>query len=305
MTTVNVAEALHRAAATLGAAGVARPRLDARLLLAHVLEIGPEGVLASPERPVDRDSLKRLAGLTARRARREPVARIVGTREFWSLPLRITPDTLDPRPDSETVVETALSALAAAGVAGWRPIRLLDLGTGSGCLLLALLHELPNARGLGVDIDEQACATAAANAASLGLGRRAWFAAGDWGRGLGGGFDLIVANPPYVPDDCIDGLQPEVARYEPRRALAGGADGLDCYRALAPDLARLLAPDGLGVVELGAGQAGAVMELFAAAGLQGLGAGRDLAGIERCVILRKAPATEKLKKSVGLLRRRV
>ncbi len=303
MTTANVAEALHRAAATLGAAGVARPRLDARLLLAHVLRIGPEGVIAEPERPVDPAALKRLARLTARRARREPVARILGTREFWSLPFKLTPDTLDPRPDSETVVESALAALAAAGVS--RPLRLLDLGTGTGCLLLALLHELPNARGLGVDIDAKACAAAAANAASLGLERRAWFAAGDWGRATGGAFNLIVANPPYVPDGCIDALQPEVARYEPRRALAGGADGLDCYRALAPDLARLLAPDGLGVVEIGAGQAGAVMELFAAAGLEGLGAGRDLAGIERCVVLSKSTATEKLKKSVGLLCRRV
>jgi len=275
------------------------------LLLAQVLAIRPEKVIAEPERPVDPDSLQRLARLTARRARREPVARIVGAREFWSLPFRVTPHTLDPRPDSESLVETALASLAAAGVARWRPLRLLDLGTGTGCLLLALLHELPNARGLGIDIDPRACAAAAANAESLGLDRRARFVAGDWGRGLGGGFDLIVANPPYVPDACIDRLQPEVARYEPRRALAGGADGLNCYRALAPDLARLMAPNGLAVVELGAGQTAAVVELFAAAGLQRLGSGRDLAGIERCVVLRKAPAPEKSKKSVGIWRRPV
>ena len=178
-----VAEALNQAAAALSLAGVEQPRLDARLLLAHALGIGPERAQGQPERRLHADALRRLEGLTARRARREPVARLIGRREFWSLSLRVTPDTLDPRPDSETVVEAALAALDAAGLDRGREFRLLDLGTGTGCLLLALLRELPNAHGIGVDIEPGACATAAANAESLGLGRRAGFVTGDWGRG--------------------------------------------------------------------------------------------------------------------------
>jgi release factor glutamine methyltransferase len=181
------------------------------------------------------------------------VARLTGVREFWSLPFRVTPDTLEPRPDSETVVEAALAALDAAGVPRQRPLGLLDLGTGTGCLLLALLRELPAAWGLGVDISPGACAAAAANARSLGLARRARFRPGDWGRGLDGGFDLVVANPPYVSDGEIATLQPEVALHEPRSALAGGPDGLAGHRALAPHVARLLGDGGVAVVEFGAG----------------------------------------------------
>ncbi|MFQ5954775.1 MAG: peptide chain release factor N(5)-glutamine methyltransferase [Kiloniellales bacterium] len=282
---VTVAGALRDAAGTLGAAGVERPRLDARLLLAHALGIHPERLIGQPDAAVPATAVERIHELTARRARRQPVARVVGRREFWSLTFKVTPDTLDPRPDSETVVETALAVLSWAGVARDRSLRLLDLGTGSGCLLLALLHELPNASGLGVDIDPEACRAAAANAEQLGLGARASFFTGDWGRGLVGAFDLIVAKPPYIPDAEIDGLEPEVALWEPRRALVGGRDGLDCYRALAPHVARLLAYDGVAVVELGAGQVDPVSALMAGVGLVRRAVARDLGGIERCVVL--------------------
>ena len=298
--TATVGEVLRHAAAALAAAGVERPRLDARLLLAHAMGVRPERLIGRPQARLPAAAARRMRRLTARRLRREPVARLLGRREFWSLGFEVTPDTLDPRPDSETVVEAALAALDRAGVPRDRPLRLLDLGTGTGCLLLALLHELPNAGGLGVDIDPGACRVAAANAGRLGLGARARFRAGDWGRGLAGGFDLIVANPPYVPDAEIDRLQPEVARWEPRRALAGGEDGLDAYRALAPDLARLMAADGLAVVEHGAGQAEAVVALMAAAGLGCRARARDLGGIGRCVVLARPGVGAKNKKEVGM-----
>jgi release factor glutamine methyltransferase len=300
MTMITVAEALDEAAAMLRSAGVDRPRLDARLLLAHALGIAPEHVIGGPDRRVDPVDRERFRALTARRARRESVARLTGVREFWSLPFRVTADTLEPRPDSETVVEAALAALDAAEVPRDRSLAILDLGTGTGCLLLALLRELPAARGLGVDISPAACAVARANAGSLGLAGRARFCAGDWGRGLGGRFDLIVANPPYIPDDAIDGLQPEVARYEPRSALAGGPDGLACHRALAPQLHRLLADGGMALVEFGAGQGRPVGQILAAAGFTCVAVRCDLAGLERCIVVRRAKAAEKRKKQLEI-----
>jgi release factor glutamine methyltransferase len=269
-----VAAALATATRRLDAAGVPEPRRDARLLIGHALGERPEVVLGHPERAVPAHEAGRISALVALRAERRPVSRILGVREFWSLPFRVTADTLDPRPDSETVVEAALEAVADRD----RPLVLLDLGTGTGCLLLALLSELPRARGVGVDISSAACAVARTNAASLGLGRRASFVVGDWGRGLKGAFDLIIANPPYIPDTDIDGLEPEVVRFEPRLALRGGSDGLARYRALAPDVVRLLAPGGKAVVEVGAGQASAVRSIFAARGMTSIATRRDLAG---------------------------
>jgi release factor glutamine methyltransferase len=276
-----IADVAARLMARLRAGGIEHAALEARVLIRHVAGVSAEQVVATPHALLSGAEFDALARLAARRCGGEPMARLVGHREFWSLDIAVSAETLVPRPDSETVVEAALAALPDRA----RPWRLLDLGTGSGCLLLALLSELPAAFGVGVDIAEGAVATARGNAAALGLGGRAAFLTGDWGTALGGArFDLIVANPPYVADGAIDGLQREVAKHEPRRALAGGADGLAAYRALATQLCRLLAGRGVAVLEHGAGQADKVCGILAANGLAITGRRRDLAGRERCVI---------------------
>ena len=200
----------------------------------------------------------------ARRLRREPMAYILGEREFWSLPLRVSPAVLVPRPESETVVEAALESIADRAA----PLRILDLGTGSGCLLLALLSELPHASGLGIDRSAAALAIARANAERLGLADRAAFREGDWGYGLAGPFDVIVSNPPYVARTDARNLAPEVFAFEPQEALFAGADGLDAYRALAPDCARLLAQDGVTCLEIGQGQGASVAAILRRHGLR-------------------------------------
>jgi release factor glutamine methyltransferase len=278
---VTLGAAFHAAARTLAAAGVTSAQLDARLLLGRVLGVGPVEIVAEPERPVDPAAGRALAGLVARRAAREPMSHILGVREFWGLEFTVTRDTLDPRPDSETVVEEALAGIGGRG----RPLRVLDFGTGTGCLLLALLAELPAARGIGVDRSVAALAVARANAVRLGLGDRAAFVAGSWGDSLAGRFDLIVANPPYVRSAAITALAPEVARFEPRLALDGGADGLRCYRDLAPAIARLLEPNGVAALEVGDDQADDVVGIMAGAGLGEAAIERDLAHRPRCVVL--------------------
>lgn len=299
---VSLGGAVADAASRLAAAGVDSARLDARLLAGRAFGLAPEAALTDPERPLGGAGLACFDRLVARRAAREPLAHILGQREFWSLPFRVDGATLIPRPDSECVVEAALFELKEAGLgesglieSGAAP-RILDLGTGSGCLLLALLSELPGATGIGVDCSTGALDLAAANARALGLDGRADFYLGHWGRDLGPDFsrvfNCIVINPPYIPDQEIAELAPEIARYEPREALAGGADGLDAYRALAPDLLRLAAPEGLIVVEVGAGQADAVGDILVAAGLGEARVTRDLAGVERCLVA-TAPRPEK------------
>lgn len=259
MTTIG--GALAEAERRLRAAGVEAPRRDARLLLAELL--GGEGsatVMAWPERELAPDLAEAFSARIERRAAREPVARILGRREFWSLPLRLVPETLDPRPDSEALVEGLLRGVADRTA----PLRLLDLGTGSGCLLLALLSELPGARGLGIDRSEPALEAARANASALGLAERAEFRAGDWCEGLEARFDLLVCNPPYIPGAEIAALEPEVACWEPRAALDGGADGLDPYRRVLPRLETLLAPGGRAAFEHGPGQGEAIAALLPA-----------------------------------------
>ncbi|MBM3598745.1 MAG: peptide chain release factor N(5)-glutamine methyltransferase [Alphaproteobacteria bacterium] len=276
-------QTLAAAQARLAAAGIASPRLDARVLLGHAAGCDAGAVAALPDRCLTVEVLTSFDAMLARRIAREPVSRIRGRREFWSLDILIGRDTLDPRPDSETVVETALSLVSERHA----PLALLDLGTGSGCLLLALLNELPQAWGLGIDIAPGALGVAAANAARLGQAARARFACTDWTRGIAGRFDLVVANPPYVAEPDFAALEPEVSRHEPRRALAAGADGLDAYRAIGPELASILAPDGHAVLEFGDGQAEVVGRLMAAAGLQVVGVRDDLGGRRRCIILRR------------------
>ncbi len=256
-------------------AGIAdNPRLEARLLLAHALGLTMADVIANPDRVVDPTPF--LAMLN-RRMTHEPIAYLLGSREFWSLDLLVSPATLIPRPDSETIVAAALDLAPA-------PTLVLDLGTGSGCLLLAILHERPTAFGIGVDRSFDALVVARQNAVRCGLSTRTGFVRGDWATAMIGRFDLIVCNPPYIPRQDIPTLMPDVARYEPRAALDGGPDGLDAYRRLVPDLPRLLTRDGHAVLEVGAGQAQAVAELGRDQGLRAE-IRPDLVGIARAVIL--------------------
>jgi release factor glutamine methyltransferase len=279
-----VGAAVAAVAQRLAAAGITESRREARLLVALALDVEPGIVLGYPERPVDVAAEARLAALAARREAREPYARLAGRRQFWSLDLAISPDTLDPRADSETLVEAALALLPDRAA----PLRILDFGTGSGCLLLALLSELPNAVGIGVDILPGAAITARRNAAALGLADRALFVVGDWDETISGRADVIVANPPYIPSTEIETLAPEVARYEPRSALDGGTDGLAAYRELAPATQRLLAADGIALFEIGAGQRKAVARLLGESGLALQSVKCDLSGVARCIVV--APA---------------
>jgi len=272
--------AIDEAAKRLAAAGINEARREARLLLAEATGWEAASIVAHPERELDEHQASRLAELLRRRATREPLSRILGWREFWSLRFALGPDTLDPRPDSETLIEAAL-ALADRG----RALSVLDLGTGSGCLLLAFLSEVPNARGLGIDVNQGAITIAEANARALGLAGRARFRLGDWGTDLTERFDLILCNPPYIPAGDIAGLAPEVARFDPLLALAGGPDGLDAYRRLSDELPRLLLPGGTAIVEIGAGQAPGAGAILAAGGLVPQGSRTDLAGTVRCLIL--------------------
>lgn len=261
------------------AAGIQSARLDARLLVAEALGVEPLRLVTHPEMVLTAQQQTAIEAMAARREDRQPISHILGRRGFWTLDLRVTKDTLDPRPDTETLVQGVLDRVADRHAA----LRIVDFGTGSGCILLALLAELPNAHGLGIDQSAAALAVAAENAERNGLAGRAEFRLGDWGQGLDGPFDIIVSNPPYIPDSTIDELEPEVARHEPRSALAGGADGLECYRALAPDIARLLAVGGITGLEVGAGQDSDVAALLTAAGLRDLCVANDLAGHGRSV----------------------
>ena len=283
---VTAGAAVAAVARRLAAAAIAESRREARLLVALALGVEPGVVLGYPERPLDGAAQARLAALTARRATREPYSRLAGRRQFWSLDLAISPDTLDPRPDSETLVEAALASLPDRAAR----LRILDFGTGSGCLLLALLSELPNAIGIGIDILPGAATTARRNAAALGLADRALFVVGDWGETISSRVDVIVANPPYIPRADIAGLEPEVACYEPRLALDGGADGLAAYRELAPATRRLLRAGGIGVFEVGAGQHEAVAQLLGDSGLALQSVKYDLSGVARCVLVASACA---------------
>ncbi|MGD9743646.1 MAG: peptide chain release factor N(5)-glutamine methyltransferase, partial [Dongiaceae bacterium] len=238
-------------------------------------------LLGYPEAPVEARAARGFAAALDRRLAREPVSRILGEREFWSLPFRLGAATLDPRPDSETLIAAVLARVVERSA----PLRLLDLGTGTGCLLLALLSELPRARGIGIDLASSAVAVATENAMRLGLGRRALFRIGDWDRGLAGRFDIVVSNPPYIPHREIEALAPEVRRYDPRLALDGGADGLAGHRALAGLLPRRLTPRGIAAIELGAGQGPAAAAIYEAAGVALLDRVADLSETLRCLVL--------------------
>lgn len=275
---------LCQAGQRLRGAAIEAPRLEARRLLAHVLDTSEEALLRDPRAAVPADKAQHFAALLARRVAHEPFAYLTGRVGFWTLDLEVSPATLIPRADSETLVEAALAACPDKGAA----LRVLDLGTGTGALLLAVLSEFPDANGIGIDLKPAAAALAARNAARLGLAARAHFLAGDWAAALAGRFDLILCNPPYIESAAIPGLMPEVARHEPASALDGGADGLAAYRRIIADLPRLLAPQGIAVLELGAGQQAAVEALGRAAGLTPEACSADLGGVPRALVLRGA-----------------
>jgi release factor glutamine methyltransferase len=263
--------------------------LDARILVGAVLGLDLTGLITAANRALASDESKRLDDLARRRLAGEPVARLLGYKEFWGLRLRLSAATLVPRPDTETVVELALEILRARPHRE-KPWRIADIGTGSGAILLALLSELPRACGFGTDISAAALRTAHANAIHLGLADRADFIACEYAAALTGPFDLIVSNPPYIRSAEIGQLATEVRDHDPHQALDGGTDGLDAYRALIPQAARLLAPGGALVVEAGQGQSGDVRDLMTSAGLTVRGPAKaDLAGIHRAVAGLKLP----------------
>ena len=269
-------------AARLAAAGIENARSEAWLLLAAATGRARAALMAGAPEALDPEQQARLDELVRRRLAREPLAYVLGEKEFWSLRFEVGPPVLIPRPETETLVEAVLAQLPDRD----RPLRLLDLGVGSGSLLLALLSELPQATGLGVDDSAAALALARRNAERLGVAARADLRHGRWGAGLRERFDVIVSNPPYVAEGEWDHLQPEIRDFEPKAALVAGPDGLDAYRALAPHCARLLAHGGLCALEIGSGQGDAVATLLAAQGLIVAERRRDLAGIDRCLIAR-------------------
>ncbi|TLU72771.1 peptide chain release factor N(5)-glutamine methyltransferase [Lichenicoccus roseus] len=270
----------------LMSAGIENPRRESRLLLAHALglpALGPVGCGT-----VDQAVRERFDAMLRRRMAHEPFAYITGSQGFWTLDLAVSPDTLIPRADSETVIEALLTLRPERG----RALRLLDLGTGTGCLLLAALSEFPCAVGLGIDRSEAACRMAAANAVRNGLAGRAMMLCGEWLEAVRLGeadrFDVVISNPPYIPVQDIAGLMPEVSGHEPRLALDGGPDGLRSYRIILAALREALAPGGLALLEIGQGQDMAVSALAGASGLRLASLRADLGGVVRVVCLEAA-----------------
>lgn len=281
---MSIAAARRALAQSFRAAGLDSPELDARLIAGHALGLDHNGLAAEAERALQPDEISVLTAFGLRRLAHEPVAHILGRKEFWGLDLRVTRATLVPRPDTETVVETALAAVTDRT----QPLRIADFGTGTGAILLALLLELPQATGVGTDISAGALAVARENALHTGVASRAYFVRCSYGAALHAPFDLVVCNPPYITSGDIAGLDPDVRDYDPLLALDGGASGLDGYRAVVTDAARILAPEGILVVELGAGQAAPVAELMLAEGLTPEAPKPDLSGHFRALLARPA-----------------
>ena len=279
----SIASILDLCMTRLQKAGIDNVRFEARLLMCHVLKVDTSILVAYPERDVPSEDFVQIESLLQRREQREPLSQILGEREFWSLPFKVNRHTLTPRPDSETLIEAVLTHVPDVA----QKLSVLDLGVGSGCLLLSILSEYKNATGLGVDISQAALDVALQNAQNLGLAARCHFQQGNWAEGIGGPFDLILSNPPYIPLRDKETLDPEVKDYEPATALFSGEDGLEDYRRLAEVLPQLLNSDGLAILEQGIGQAPDVAEIMRNHGLMVIDQPKDLAGVERCTVIRK------------------
>jgi release factor glutamine methyltransferase len=274
-------EALNEGAARLRAAGIPSARLDARVLLAMAMEVSTGEVFTETE--LEPATHERFAALIARRAAREPLAYLTGTKEFWSLAIAVGPGVLIPRPETETLIETALNEFPPEGL-----LRVLDIGTGSGCLLIAFLSARTNATGVGVDASDAALAWARRNVLAHGLGSRCRLEIARWEPAETGLFDVILVNPPYLTTTEFEQSQPEIRDWEPRSALVAGEDGLEAFRALGPVFRRRLATGGKAFIEVGAGQATAAGEILLRSGLDVKAAISDLSGVPRCLIAGQA-----------------
>lgn len=280
-----VGEAVKQTAQTLQSVGIEPARLEARMLVGYAIGGGPERVLADRDRNLSFGEIKVLSQAVDRRTTQEPMAHILGTREFWSLNFKVTSDTLVPRPDSETLIEAVLERFTDSQA----PLRILDLGTGSGCLLLALLSEFPFANGFGIDVSDGALSVARENATTLGFATRVKFATGDWrvpgwSEKLDGPYDLVISNPPYISDGAMGQLEDDVVKFEPHNALSGGADGLDAYRLIFSELPGLLKAGGVCAFEIGFDQGESVATFFEDAGFDLIGINTDLGGRDRAVL---------------------
>lgn len=280
---MRLADFIKDAVVNLRNAGIDDAATDARILIGHALGLDRASLLSQSERALSPGEEIACRALLDQRKKGKPVSRITGVREFWGLPFGLNEATLDPRPDSETLID-AVTALWSSGWNDGKNERILDLGTGTGCLLLALLHERPNATGLGVDVSEDAVGQARENAATLGLRTRAAFQQSDWLNNVSGTFDIIVSNPPYIETETIGTLQPEVRLFDPARALDGGQDGLDPYRLLIPQLSRFLNPGGLVAFEIGLSQEKAVSTMLRHNKFTNIICRKDLGGIVRVVM---------------------
>lgn len=279
---LGLAAALHKISSALAHRAPDGAEVEARMLLLGAADLTRADLILTPERVLASDAAQRLESFVSRRLAGEPATRILGARAFWTLDLRVTPSVLDPRPDSETVV---LAALEAIGPRKETALRILDLGTGSGALLLALLSECHKATGVGVDLSREACAIARENAVRNDLAGRVEIVQGHWTDGLRETFDVVVSNPPYIESSVISGLAVEVRQHDPMLALNGGLDGLAAYREIAQALPAVLRPGGVAVLELGIGQGPAVARLAEAAGLAVRGFREDLGGVQRALVL--------------------
>lgn len=279
-TPITVETALNEVESRLSQVGLDDPRFESRVLVAHAIGFSASEILFHKHRPLDFSEAAKINRYADDRSQRRPVSHIVGEKEFWSLPFEVTPDVLTPRPDTETLVEAALELARARET----PISILDLGIGSGCILLSLLSEISDAHGVGVDIDYDACDVARRNAIRLGLENRSTIIQGDWMSALNGKFDIVVSNPPYIPIEDIETLAPEVRDYEPRLALSGGRDGLDCYKRILTGIGPVMGPGGSLLLEVGQGQAAQVTALVRQNPLFRVETWFDLGKVERCVL---------------------
>ena len=274
---------LEQSKQALQEVGITSYSLDADLLMSHVLNISREEIFCYPMREISRTEEQEFNALIKRRALREPISHILGKHEFWGREFKVTEDTLDPRPDSESLIENILEIYKDKTP----PQNILDFGTGTGCLLLTLLCEFKEANGVGIDIKKSTISVAKENSLKLGLAKRSCFVVSNWGKSVKGKYDLIISNPPYIKHSDIDGLEPEVSKYEPRQALDGGNTGLECYIELAPQMFDLLSEGGFAVLEHGIGQETEIRKILEDNNFSFINYKQDLAGINRCITVQK------------------